>query len=83
MDEDGLHFDADTIEAEPISEDADYEGVRVILVVYYLERAKIPIQTGCAFVGTNPGELFPDCLCSSSGRNLSGRQRRISQQPTP
>src|ERR1700682_896535 len=39
--------------------------------------------TRCAFAGTNPGELLPDCLCSSSGKNLSGRQRQASQQPTP
>ena len=48
VDEDGLHFDADTVEAERISEDADYEGVRVTLVAY-LERAKIPIQIDVGF----------------------------------
>src|ERR1700737_850427 len=39
--------------------------------------------TKCAFVGTNPGELLPDCLCSSSGRNLSGLRRQTSREPTP
>jgi hypothetical protein len=37
VDEDGLRFDAETVKAERISEDADYEGVRVTLVAY-LER---------------------------------------------
>lgn len=46
--EDGLRFDAETVEAERISEDADYEGVRVTLVAY-LERAKIPIQIDIGF----------------------------------
>jgi hypothetical protein len=40
VDEDGLRFDAETVEAERISEDADYEGVRVTLLAC-LERAKI------------------------------------------
>jgi len=48
VDEDGLRFDAETVEAERISEDADYEGVRVTLVAY-LERAKIPIQIDVGF----------------------------------
>jgi Nucleotidyl transferase AbiEii toxin, Type IV TA system len=47
-DEDGLRFDAETVEAERISEDADYEGVRVTFVAY-LERAKIPIQIDIGF----------------------------------
>jgi diguanylate cyclase (GGDEF)-like protein len=48
VDEDGLRFDAETVEAGRISEDADYEGVRVTLVAY-LERAKIPIQIDIGF----------------------------------
>ena len=48
VDEDGLRFDAETVEAERISEDADYEGVRVTLLAY-LERAKIPIQIDIGF----------------------------------
>ncbi len=46
--EDGLRFDAKTVEAGRISEDADYEGVRVTLLAY-LERAKIPIQIDIGF----------------------------------
>jgi predicted nucleotidyltransferase component of viral defense system len=48
VDEDGLRFDAETVEAGRISEDADYEGVRVTFVAY-LERAKIPIQIDIGF----------------------------------
>ncbi len=48
VDEDGLRFDADTVGAERISEDADYEGVRVTFVAF-LERAKIPIQIDIGF----------------------------------
>jgi Nucleotidyl transferase AbiEii toxin, Type IV TA system len=43
VDEGGLRFDAEIVEAGRISEDADYESVRVTFVAY-LERAKIPIQ---------------------------------------
>jgi predicted nucleotidyltransferase component of viral defense system len=46
--DDGLRFDAQTVESERISEDADYEGVRVTFVAY-LERAKIPIQVDIGF----------------------------------
>ena len=48
VDEDGLRIDAETVEAERISDDADYEGVRVTLVAY-LERAKIPLQIDIGF----------------------------------
>jgi hypothetical protein len=43
VDDDGLRFDAKTVEAERISEDADYEGVRATLVAY-LERARFPFR---------------------------------------
>ena len=43
---DGLTFDADSVTAERITEDADYEGVRVTFTAY-LERARIPIQIEC------------------------------------
>jgi hypothetical protein len=45
---DGLTFDADSVKAERITEDADYEGVRVTFTVY-LERARIPIQIDIGF----------------------------------
>lgn len=45
---DGLAFDADSVKAERITEDADYEGVRVTFTAY-LERARIPIQIDLGF----------------------------------
>jgi Nucleotidyl transferase AbiEii toxin, Type IV TA system len=45
---DGLTFDADSVKAERIAEDADYEGVRVTFTAY-LERARIPIQIDLGF----------------------------------
>ena len=45
---DGLRFDATTVTAERIMEDADYEGVRVRFVEY-LESARIPIQIDLGF----------------------------------
>lgn len=46
--EDGLRFDATTVVAERITEDADYEGIRVKFVGY-LENARIPIQIDLGF----------------------------------
>lgn len=46
--EDGLIFDVDTVKAERISEDADYEGIRVKFVSN-LENARIPIQIDLGF----------------------------------
>jgi hypothetical protein len=48
VDEDGLRFDAGTVTAERITEDADYEGLRVKFVGY-LENARIPIQIDLGF----------------------------------
>ena len=45
---DGLVFDSDTVTAERITEDADYEGVRVTFTAR-LDRAKIPIQIDIGF----------------------------------
>jgi hypothetical protein len=45
---DGLIFDADSVKAERITEDADYEGVRVTFGAQ-LERARIPIQIDLGF----------------------------------
>lgn len=45
---DGLTFDADSVKAERITEDADYEDVRVTFAAY-LERARIPIQIDVGF----------------------------------
>lgn len=43
VEDEGLRFDADKVTAERITEDADYEGVRVKFAGY-LEKARIPIQ---------------------------------------
>jgi len=48
VEDDGLRFDAGTVTAERITEDADYEGVRVKFVAY-LENARIPIQIDLGF----------------------------------
>jgi hypothetical protein len=45
---DGLNFDADSVKAERITEDADYEGVRVTFTAY-LEHARIPVQIDIGF----------------------------------
>lgn len=45
---DGLIFDADSVHAERITEDADYEGVRVTFIAR-LDRARIPIQIDIGF----------------------------------
>jgi hypothetical protein len=45
---DGLVFDADSVKAERITEDADYEGVRVTFTAR-LDRARIPIQIDIGF----------------------------------
>jgi hypothetical protein len=46
--DDGLRFDVQTVKAERITEDADYQGVRVTFVGY-LENARIPIQIDIGF----------------------------------
>lgn len=48
VDEDGLSFDASTVVADRIVEDADYAGIRVRFVGY-LENARIPIQIDLGF----------------------------------
>jgi hypothetical protein len=48
VEDDGLRFDAATVTAERITEDADYEGIRVKFVGH-LENARIPIQIDLGF----------------------------------
>lgn len=48
VEDDGLRFDAASITAERITEDADYEGIRITFVGY-LENARIPIQIDLGF----------------------------------
>lgn len=48
LEDDGLRFDAATVTAEQITEDADYQGVRVQFVGI-LENARIPIHIDLGF----------------------------------
>lgn len=63
--EDGLQFDTDNISGERITEDADYEGVRIRFVAQ-LETARIPMQIDIGFgdvVVPGPQEaIFPTVL---------------------
>jgi predicted nucleotidyltransferase component of viral defense system len=48
VEDDGLRFDPNTVKAERIKEDADYEGVRVTFTAV-LDKARIPIQIDVGF----------------------------------
>ena len=48
VENDGIRFDPDTVDALPIREDADYGGVRVTLVGF-LDRARVPVQVDVGF----------------------------------
>ena len=48
VEEDGVRFDAATVVGERITEDADYEGVR-IRFTGFLEKARIPMQIDVGF----------------------------------
>ena len=48
VEDDGLRFDPATVTAERITEDADYQGIRVRFLGY-LENARIPIQVDLGF----------------------------------
>jgi hypothetical protein len=71
---DGLRFDPDSVAAEQITEDADYEGVRVKFTAY-LEHAKIPIQIDIGFgdaITPAPVESnYPTLLHSPAPRLLT------------
>jgi hypothetical protein len=71
---DGLDFDADSVKAERITEDADYEGIRVTFMAY-LERARIPIQIDIGFgdpVTPAPVESdYPTLLAAPGPRLLT------------
>ena len=61
---DGLRFDSESVIGERISENADYEGVRVTFAAY-LERAKIPIQIDIGF-----GDAITPAPATILGRHL-------------
>ena len=48
VEDDGLPFDAESVRAERITEDADYQGIRVNFLCY-LKNARIPIQIDLGF----------------------------------
>jgi predicted nucleotidyltransferase component of viral defense system len=57
---DGLRFDADSLKAQVIKEDADYEGVRVTFLVY-LEKSRFAMQIDIGFGDvTTPAPTFAD-----------------------
>ncbi|AMQ88990.1 nucleotidyl transferase AbiEii/AbiGii toxin family protein [Marinobacter sp. LQ44] len=57
--DDGLCFDADTLKAEAITEDADYQGLRVTFTGF-LDNARIPMQLDIGF--GDPVFPFPSWL---------------------
>lgn len=65
VEDDGLVFDADSVEGEIIKENADYSGVRVTFIGT-LERARIPMQLDVGFgdaVTPEPAEVeYPPLL---------------------
>lgn len=65
VEEDGLTFDAKSVTAERIQEDAAYTGIRVTLLAS-LDKAKIPVQADIGFgdaVTPSPEEVtFPTLL---------------------
>jgi Nucleotidyl transferase AbiEii toxin, Type IV TA system len=70
---DGLTFEARTVKAQRITEDADYEGVRITFTAY-LDRARIPMQIDIGFGDTvTPAPVesdYPTLLSSPSPRLL-------------
>ena len=57
---DGLRFDADSLKAQVIKEDADYEGIRVTFLVY-LEKSRFAMQIDIGFGDvTTPAPTFAD-----------------------
>jgi len=68
---DGLFFDPDTVKAEPIREDREYEGQRVTLVAF-LGKARIPVRVDIGFgdvVTPKPEEIaYPTLLAFPAPR---------------
>lgn len=57
--DDGLHFDPDTLKSEAITEDADYQGLRVTFTGF-LDNVRIPMQLDIGF--GDPIFPFPSWL---------------------
>jgi hypothetical protein len=72
VDDDGVCFDAATVTAERITEDADYEGIR-IKFSGYLENARMPVQIDLGFgdvITPAPVETEIPCLLGASRPKL-------------
>jgi hypothetical protein len=81
---DGLRFDPDTVTAERIAEDVQYEGVRVTFTAH-LERAQIPIQIDIGFGDVvTPAAVeadYPTLLGSTSPRLLTyNRETAVAEK---
>jgi hypothetical protein len=74
IEDDGLRFDLKMVKAQRITEDAEYEGVRVTFTTF-LEKAQIPIQIDIGFGDTiTPGPVemeYPTLLDPPSPRLLA------------
>ena len=72
--DDGLRFDAESVKAGRVTEDADYPGIRVTFLGY-LENARIPIQVDIGFgdvITPPPAEaVFPTILDFPSPKLLT------------
>ena len=76
VEDDGLRFDAATLTAERITEDPDYEGIRVKFVGH-LENARIPIQIDLGF-----GDVItPDPIETEIPSLLDGPKARLLAYP--
>jgi hypothetical protein len=80
VENDGIRFDPDTVDAVPIREDADYGGVRVTLVAY-LDRARVPVQVdvgfGDALVPLPEDVVFPTILDFPSPKLRAYRRETV------
>lgn len=66
--DDGLHFDPDALKAETITEDADYQGLRVTFAVFP-GKARIPIQPDIGvFLKKRENVFEPTVEFAASGR---------------
>jgi len=78
--DDGLRFDAETVKAQRITEDADYQGVRVSFIGY-LQNARIPIQIDLGFgdvVTPAPAEAeFPALLDFPAAKLLAYQRESV------
>ena len=57
VEDDGLRFDATSVDVDRIKEDQDYEGMRVTFLGY-LENARLPVQIDIGFGDATTPRLF-------------------------